>query len=367
MGTPEEGIPFAGMESPQEFVKAEFFLAPDILGGLAGEERRNAFRRYGEENRRRHANLIRSLNRLMPQCNPMHALAHFAYYDQLVLRGRSDNRYKPIEQHSIEFFQAYFLTFPVVELRVRHTDPWVFVRLNCVLRALAQSFAMLGIDRDIPEGERSVRLIEQTIRLHTHAVRNAGFADQVMAQLRAVFERLDTDHYEREGIRLSPLVTMWQGLMKMLEGRVSAHADGLYDVLSISDPERRIERYCKWRGYNTDAVGQMTAAWREAGGEADRAAAICINDADLLLPQLYVFDLLDFLKAFPESVNEDALLNTLIHWSYSPQDLIGKSAITCFSTIRFGIGRFYAWESAASIGQFLRFFTVLVSKCWNRL
>jgi hypothetical protein len=90
---------------------------------------------------------------------------------------------------------------------VRYTDPWIFVRLNCVLRALAQTFAMLGIDHDIPEDERSARLIEQTIRLHTQAVRNAGFADQVMAQLRAVFMRLDEDHYAREGIRLSPLVT----------------------------------------------------------------------------------------------------------------------------------------------------------------
>jgi hypothetical protein len=208
---------------------------------------------------------------------------------------------------------------------------------------------MLGIDRDIPQDERSARLIEQTIRLHTQAVRNAGFADQVMAQLWGVFLRLDEDHHAREGIRLSPLVTMWERLMKLLEGRVLAHMDGLHNALSLPDPERRIERYCKWRGYNARAVREMTAAWREAGGGPDRAGAICINDADLLLPQLYVFDLSDFVSAFPEPVNEDALLNTLIHWSYSPQDLVGHDRGHLFldnpiwdrPLLRMGERRFY--------------------------
>ena len=111
--------------------------------------------------------------------------------------------------------------------------------------------------------------------------------------------------------------------MKLLEGRVFAHMDGLHVALSLPDPESRIKQYCKWRSYNARAVREMTAAWRKAGGEPDRARAICINDADLLLPQLYVFDLSDFVAAFPKPVNEDALLDTLIHWSYSPQDLVG--------------------------------------------
>jgi hypothetical protein len=163
MSADEKDGPFAGMDPPQELVTSKFFVAPDILGGLAGEERREVFRRYGAHNRRKHENLICALNRLIVQCNPMQALAHFAFYDQLVLRGQSDGRYKPVEQHSLEFFQAYFLTFPINQLPVRYTDPWIFVRLNCVLRALAQTFAMLGIDHDIPEDERSARLIEQTI------------------------------------------------------------------------------------------------------------------------------------------------------------------------------------------------------------
>jgi hypothetical protein len=341
--------PFAGMDVPQEFVTAKFFVAPNMLGGLAGEARREVFRRYGEHNRRKHENLIRALERLTVQCNLMHALAHFAFYDQLVLRGRSDGRYKPVEQHSLEFFQAYFLTFPVNDLKVRYTNPWVFVRLNCVLRALGQTFAMLGIDRNIPESERSARLIEQTIRLHTLAVRNAGFADQVTAQLRGVFARLDEDHQVREGIRLSPLVAMWERLTKVLEGRVSDHMDGLQGALSMRDPLSRIEEYCKWRNYKPNVVRDMIAAWREAGGEPDRAAAICINDADLLLPQLYVFDLSDFAAAFPEPVDEDALLNTLVHWSYSPQDLVGHNRNHLFldnpiwerPLLRMGERRFY--------------------------
>src|SRR5207248_3354192 len=153
---------------------------------------------------RKHENLLRALDRWMRQCNPMHALAHFAYYDQMVLRGKGDGRYHRVEQHSVEFFQAYFLTYPITDLPVRVTDPWVFVRLNCVLRALAQSFAMLGIGREAAENERSALLIAQNIRLHTLAVRNAGFVDQVMAQLRGIFGRLDDDYFSREGIRLSP-------------------------------------------------------------------------------------------------------------------------------------------------------------------
>lgn len=311
------------MNVPREFVEAKFFLAPDMLGGITGEKRREVFRQLGEHHLRKHENLLRALDRWMRQCNPMHVLAHFAYYDQMVLRGKGDGRYQPVEQHSVEFFQAYFLTYPITDLPVRVTDPWVFVRLNCVLRAIAQSFAMLGIGREVAESERSARLIAQTIRLHTLSVRNAGFVGQVMAQLRGIFGRLDDDYFSREGIRLSPLVTMWEQLMKVLLGRINAHSDGLRAALSAADPASRIQRYCAWRGYAPRVEQGMLAAWREAGGEPDRAGAICIHDADRLLPQFYVFDLADFVAAFPEPVNEDVLLHTLVHWSYSPQDLVG--------------------------------------------
>jgi hypothetical protein len=327
---PYQQSPFAGMDIPREFVNAEFFLAPDMLGGITGEKRRDVFRRFGEHNRRKHANLLRALDRLLRQCNPMHALAHFAYYDQMVLRGKDDGRYKPIEQHSLEFFQAYFLTYPIAELRVRNTNPWVFVRLNCVLRALAQSFSMLDIDRDVTKSERSANLVAQTIRLHTLGVRNAGFVDQLMAQLRSVFSRLDSDHLSREGIRLTPLITMWERLMKVLTERLNAHVDGLSGALSVSDPEKRIRAYCAWRGYSPRVDREMLEALRGAGGGADSAAAICINDADRLLPQLYVFDLHDFIAAFAEPVDEEALLRTLVHWSYSPQGLVGHERANIF-------------------------------------
>ena len=73
---------------------------------------------------------------------------------------------------------------------------------------------------------------------------------------------------------LKPLVTMWERLMKLLEGRVSAHMEGLHAALSLPDPESRIKQYCKWRNYNARAVREMTAAWRKAGGEPDRGGAI---------------------------------------------------------------------------------------------
>ena len=125
--------------------------------------------------------------------------------------------------------------------------------------------------------------------------------------------------------------------------------DGLREALALPNPESRIERYCKWRGYKAHVVREMTAAWREGGGEPDRASAVCIHDADRLLPQLYVFDLSDFVAAFPEPVKEEALLSALIHWSYSPQDLVGHERDHLFldnpisdrPLLRMGERRFY--------------------------
>src|SRR5437763_16318961 len=72
--------------------------------------------KLGERVEQRHAQLLVDLDTLIRQCNPLQMLAHFAYYDRALFEIYQGGSYKPLLQHSVVFFKAYFITVQIVVL-----------------------------------------------------------------------------------------------------------------------------------------------------------------------------------------------------------------------------------------------------------
>lgn len=182
------------------------------------EQHADALQKLGNVIRAEHTRLLNALDRLIRQSNPLQMLAHFAFYDRTMFDIQTGGSYKPLQQHAVEFFHAYFLTIPVSELPVRSTAPEVIVELNEVLHGLSKTFPMLGIEkRQQSEHERTAVLLSQGVRMHTHGVRNPGYYQQVMRQLRTIFGRVDNASLAVTGVKLSALVTMCENVVKLLE------------------------------------------------------------------------------------------------------------------------------------------------------
>jgi len=93
------------------------------FGEETPEQHANDVKKLGQFVAQRHAELLTDLDTFIRQCNPLQMLAHFAYYDRALFEIQQGGSYKPLLQHSVEFFQAYFLTVPIAELPVRFTPP----------------------------------------------------------------------------------------------------------------------------------------------------------------------------------------------------------------------------------------------------
>jgi hypothetical protein len=162
------------------------------------EQQTTARLQFGESVNKEHSRLLNRLQELIRQCNPLQMLAHFAFYDRALFEIQQGGNYQPLHQHAVEFFHAVFLTIPVTELKVRATPPEVILELNDVLRGLTMTFPMLGIRDGVKDNEQAkhARSLAQMIRMHTHAVRNAGYYQQVMRQLKDVFIQLEEPYFD---------------------------------------------------------------------------------------------------------------------------------------------------------------------------
>ncbi len=297
------------------------------FGEETPEQHAENVKKLGESVAQRHAELLTDLDTFIRQCNPLQMLAHFAYYDRALFEIQQGGSYKPLLQHSVEFFQAYFLTVPIAELPVRFTPPDVIMRLNETLRGLHETFPLLGIHKVGSAEDSSAKtheLLAQHMRIHTHGVRNAGYYQQVMRHLRGIFGPLDGDFVSTTGVKLSALVTMCENILKLAEQRLNARSK-IFQSINEHTVEEVVRSYCSASNLAEEYQGALLRECIEHKADVGGARARCIHDADLRLAQLYWFGLSDFVSAYPEPIHEDKLLDILLKWSYPPTGLLGHN------------------------------------------
>jgi hypothetical protein len=271
-----------------------------------------------------HTRLLTRLDQLVRESNPLQALAHFAFYDRFLFDIQKGEAYTPLLQHSVEFFQAYFLTIPVSQLNIHLTPLLVILELNEVLRGLEATYPLRGIGkpRESKDDVRARSNLGQQVRIHTHGVRNAGYYQQVMAQLRRVFGRLDLEFQRLSGLKLSGLITMNERILELIQERSRNHAKLSFSVTRQSTPSKAINAYCDAGKLADDIRSGMLEQCRNESLDVRQARAMCTHHAELSLLQIYTIELADLLAAYPEAVDPKRLLDVFISWSLWPESLV---------------------------------------------
>ncbi len=323
------GDSFHGMGEPREFVDVTLGELPNPFASLDSEKREEAGRYIGREADKDYQRLMKRLEQLILQSNPLQALAHFEFYDCTLFdnpdQSKPDGEYVEIQQYGIELLQAMFLTIPVSKLRVHITPSKILLELNSTIRGIGECYGLRGLARELPSDPklREVERISQQVRMHTFAVRNAGFQDQVMHQLRGVFGRLDQAYRQRTGVTFSALITMWEQLVSLVESKTKTHFDQVTQAYRGNTVEDVVMRYCEARGLDTAFRNQMLDTLRKHKANVDQARAHCTEHSNLSLLDLYRFDISEFVAAYPEPIDASILKPVLERWSYEPQGLVG--------------------------------------------
>lgn len=266
------------------------------------EEKWDEFReQIGTEVEKEHTRLLTRLDSLVHACNPLQALAHFAFFDRFLHEIQSGKEYQPLSQHSVEFFQAYFLTIPLSELHVKLTPIPVLLELNDVLRGLELTFPMIGAGKSRKEAtDIRARLdLGQQVRIHTFGVRNAGYFQQVMTQLRGLFVRLDQELHNFKGATFSGLITMNERIICLIQSR-------LQNQIAVSFKATQKKRtaveaviaYCNASKLPAAIRDEMLAQCHSENLSVDDARSMCVNHATHFLTQIYGLTLTDFIGFF---------------------------------------------------------------------
>ena len=83
------------------------------FAALSDADRTAAIQNLAQHHSEVYASSLRRLNELCRRYNFFQLLAHFAYYDQLLLDFENENpAYSPVEQSAVELLQALILKIP---------------------------------------------------------------------------------------------------------------------------------------------------------------------------------------------------------------------------------------------------------------
>lgn len=318
---------FDGLREPKEFVDVVLSQMPDPFHNIEGPGRLVVAKKIGQLAEKQFRKGMARLEKLVRKCEPAQTLAHFEAYDCTFYDGKEGDDYIPIEQFGIELLQAMFLSFPEGTFPAEEPEPKILLAINKTLRELGPSYSMRGLARERAGDERTKKadLLSHQVQMHTFAMRNAGFQDQVVAQLIGVFGRLDSDYQARTGVKLSGLVTMWTRLVKVVEKRFNERFQRLRAAMSAETPEDAIERYCNARGFDSGYADSMISELRRYKGDADMARRYCMQDSDRTAFHHYLFTTDDFVGAYPEVVDPASLRRVVERWAFRPGGLVGAN------------------------------------------
>ena len=321
--------PFSGMAEPQKHIHLKLRRDETLANASSTEERINYLKEFDENAEKILAEQLEKLAALSSQSNPFQILSIFAYYDRLFYDSYKKTKmddYSPLEQNSVEFFQAYFLTKKIDSMPVQITQPATILELQKTLKVIADTFPFVGISEGIAESQdiksRALCQVSKKIRLHTYSIRNPCFKDQNSKHLKLLFKPLDDIFVLKTGIKLSCLVDMWDALLDEFTQKINKRIDLFRELKNKKTPADIIKYYCKYD--STADEKTMLQICQSEGLKKENAIAMCVNYADFDLPQLYTFSLDDFLRFYPEVVNPEALLKVIANWSYNPEDLVGQ-------------------------------------------
>lgn len=153
-----------------------------------------------------------------------------------------------IEQHHAELLQAILLTIPEEDIGRGLPKQNVTQAVFDTLPKLSDAFfyrRIIDADRIRDRAELLVLSLQERIRLHTQAVRNWGYFDEVFRLTRDLFHPLDADLSVHFGFSATDLIETMFAVVREYERRNSEHFKTLKKVFRGNTPRQVAKLYYK--------------------------------------------------------------------------------------------------------------------------
>lgn len=153
-----------------------------------------------------------------------------------------------VEQHHAELLQAILLTIPTNEVSKGILTPDVMQTVFDTLPKLAEAFyfqRIIDAESIEDKAEHIVRSLQERVRLHTQAVRNWGYFDEVVRLTLDLFQPLDTNLRAHYGFGATDLIETMLAVVREYERRQSEHFSTLAKVFRGGSVRQMVRLYYK--------------------------------------------------------------------------------------------------------------------------
>jgi hypothetical protein len=290
------------------------------LATLNAQEKKAILESVGSTAQQEFSSNLARLKLLAQTYNPFQILAHFAYYDQILLDGADNSAgYVPVPQNALELLQALVLQIPESQLsEVLDRPPFgePVLEINSCLHIIQSSYGVLRLGRT--SSDKAAALAAEMIRQHTAFVRNEGFPSQIKRLHCEIFKTLDATFSSREGYCLSDLAKALWNLNELITQRLSADFAIRKRILGQPTIKRMLAELGRILGEKPEAIRESMSDFSN-DRQAIRTAIISWWDSRNF--RLFYFDEAEFQALFPSTVAPSRIAEILSSLSIGWGDL----------------------------------------------
>lgn len=290
-------------------------------------------------------------------------LAHVAMH-LFVLQGQARLNAPPevvrINQHHLELLQAIALQAPADQDGEDRVAAAVGIAMKAV-HENAEAFQLQTLDGLIPaDAPGRLKLAQNQIRGDTQMVRGEFHPHQTDRYLRALFTRFDSHFEQVHGVAATTLLDLQGGLLSLVERKIGAWRRSVSRVRREHKAAKALKVWAKeFGGDDPDAMASIQAKAAAMRVAPEHLPAFLVEEACLLLRDVYAFDLHDVDALLPEGVDRSAVERALETWSLAFGELANADPAHFYLAnpvwtrpfIRRGEGR-YLWPSPGTMIAF---------------
>jgi hypothetical protein len=310
--------PYLRGKPPKKYINVEFSEMQNPFAGMNELERAAAIRSFAKSHADNFTSSLARLNELCRRYNFFQLLAHFAYYDQLLLDSEKEGAtYSPVEQNAAELLQALVLTIPEQELQLRLDDPpppEVLLEINKLLGGITTSFSLKRFGSST-SGKKSPELLSEMMRTHTATVRNEGFASQVRRTMTEIVAPLDRDFEGKRGLKLTNLATMLWNVATAIESRINEDLRQRHAVLGRKTSTEILEAFLKHHASDEERAARFRREIQDANLSVRNLRHYLTTLWDDGNFKLFKFSLNDLISAYPDQVEPSIIKQLVTQWS----------------------------------------------------
>ena len=321
--------PFLRGQPAKEYIKSHFFEVNNPFGKLDEKTRKKAGESIAKHHAARFSEGLLRLNQICKEHNFFQLLAHFGYYDQVVLDPEEgSSKYAPVEQHAAELLQALVLQCSQEDVQASLENappPEILTETNQLLHAVTESFSFKRFNtRD--EATKDSQLISELVRASTAKMRNVGFASQTRRTMAQIVAPLDEAFVRRQGVRLTALATMLWNIVELIGKRINQDFQDRRSFLRLAGKKEMIDQFISlyFKDEESATDFRQDLRQRKYGKEKLRKYLYVLSDTNHY--RFFCVPLEDWVAAYPEQIEPSVIERILGQWSIPLGQLAGEDA-----------------------------------------